>query len=160
MSGILVRRFAEQVVDKVKHIQIMKPGYIMGDAKKSMANKGDFVWRYIAASLELELGAYDQDTASGWVFLSDVGHVSEVVAKAAFESNTRISVPVQDGIQFQDIWQLLQEEYGFVIRPLRRDEWLQQLRQSVATKQEQYVMFPLMYFPSNFMLGAKTIINH
>ncbi|RBR10285.1 uncharacterized protein FIESC28_09535 [Fusarium coffeatum] len=143
MSEMLVRRFAEQTEDKVKHIQIIKPGYIMGDAKKGMANKGDFIWRYIAASLEL--GAYDQDTASGWLFLSDVGHVSEIVVTAAFEPSGTISVPVQAGIQFQDIWQLLQEKYGFMIRPLRRDEWLQQLRQSVAAKQDQHVMFPLMY---------------
>lgn len=143
MSEILVTRFAEQAEDKVKHIRIIKPGYIMGDAKRGMANKGDFIWRYIAASLEL--GAYDQDTANGWLFLSDVGHVSEVVAKAAFEPNETISVTIQDGIQFRDVWRLLQEEYGFVMRPLRRDEWLQQLRQSVAAKQEQHVMFPLMY---------------
>ncbi|EKJ68473.1 NPS16 [Fusarium pseudograminearum CS3096] len=143
MSEMLVRRFAEQAEEKVKYIQIIKPGYIMGDAKRGMANKGDFIWRYIAASLEL--GAYDQDTANGWLFLSDVGRVSEVVSKAAFEPSETISVTVQDGIQFQDIWQLLQEEYGFALRPLRRDEWLQQLRQSVAAKQEQHVMFPLMY---------------
>ncbi|KAH7179819.1 uncharacterized protein B0J16DRAFT_323293 [Fusarium flagelliforme] len=143
MSEMLVKRFAEQTEDKVKHIQVIKPGYIMGDAKRGMANKGDFIWRYIAASLEL--GAYDQDTANGWLFLSDVGHVSEVVSQAAFEPNETISVAVQDGIQFRDFWQLLQEEYGFVLRPLRRDEWLQQLRQSVAAKQEQHVMFPLIY---------------
>ncbi|GKU18054.1 unnamed protein product [Fusarium langsethiae] len=143
MSEMLVRRFAEQAEYKVKNIQIIKPGYIMGDAKRGMANKGDFIWRYIAASLEL--GAYDQDTANGWLFLSDIGHVSEVVFKAVFEPNETTSVTVQDGIQFRDIWQLLQEEYGFVMRPLRLDEWLQQLRQSVAAKQEQHVMFPLMY---------------
>ncbi|KAJ4009325.1 hypothetical protein NW752_009626 [Fusarium irregulare] len=117
------------MLDKVKHIQIIKPGYVMGDAKRGMANKGDFIWRYIAASLELE--AFDQDTANGWLLLSDFGHVSEVVFKAAFEPNEAIS--------------LLQDEYGFVMRPLRRDEWMQQLRQSVAAKQEQHVMFPLMY---------------
>ena len=115
----------------------------MGDAKSGKANKGDLIWRYIAASLEL--GAYNQDTANGWLFLSDVSHVSEVVSKAAFEPNEIISVPVQDGIQFRDIWQLLQDEYGFVMRPLHRDEWMQQLRQSVAAKQEQHIMFPLMY---------------
>lgn len=96
MSEMLVRRFAEQAVDKVKHIQIIKPGYIMGDAKKGMANKGDFIWRYIAASLEL--GAYDQDTTNGWLLLSDVGHVSEVVFTAAFEPNESMSVLVQDGV--------------------------------------------------------------
>ncbi|KAJ4004709.1 hypothetical protein NW766_011441 [Fusarium irregulare] len=99
MSEMLVRRFADQAQDKVKHIQIIKPGYVMGDAKRGMANKGDFIWRYIAASLELE--AFDQDTANGWLLLSDFGHVSEVVFKAAFEPNEAISVLVQDGVQFQ-----------------------------------------------------------
>ncbi|RGP79560.1 nonribosomal peptide synthase [Fusarium longipes] len=143
MSEMLVRRFAEQAEGKVKHVQIIKPGYIMGDSKTGMANKGDFIWRYIAASVEL--GAYDQDSAKGWLFLSDVGRVSEVICKAAFEPNEAISVRVQDGIQFRDIWQLLQETHGVVMRPLRRDEWMQQLRQSVAAKREQHVMFPLMY---------------
>ncbi|CAI7613784.1 unnamed protein product [Penicillium viridicatum] len=59
ISELTVARFAEQAETKVEKVRIVKPGFTIGDAERGLANKDDFIWRYIAASLEI--GAYDKE---------------------------------------------------------------------------------------------------
>jgi hypothetical protein len=143
MSELVVKRFAEQAKMKAKHIRVVKPGFIIGDAERGIASKDDFIWRYIAASVEI--GAYDKESADGWLFLTDISRVSETILRSVFDLECKPVTKIVDGIQFQDIWQLLQDELGCNIRPLLQQQWLSKLHQSVAAKQEKHVMFPLMH---------------
>ncbi|KAF5857862.1 hypothetical protein ETB97_005206 [Aspergillus alliaceus] len=143
ISELVVKKFAGQAETKAKHIRVVKPGFIIGNAKRGIASKDDFIWRYIAASIEI--GAYDKDNANGWLFLTDISRVSETILQSVFDLECKPVVKILDGIQFQDIWLLLQDELDYNIQPVLQQEWLSKLRQSVAAKQEKHVMFPLMH---------------
>ncbi|KAB8263316.1 hypothetical protein BDV32DRAFT_146645 [Aspergillus pseudonomiae] len=143
MSELLVKRFADHTEKKAKYVRVVKPGFIIGDAKRGIASKNDFIWRYIAASIEI--GAYDKESANGWLFLADISRVSETILHCVFDLECKPVVKVLDGVQFHNIWLLLQDEFDYNIRPVLQQEWLSKLRQSVAAKQEKHVLFPLMH---------------
>ncbi|KUM59109.1 hypothetical protein ACN42_g8042 [Penicillium freii] len=143
ISELTVARFAEQAETKVEKVRIVKPGFTIGDAERGLANKDDFIWRYIAASLEI--GAYDKESASGWLFVTDICRVSEIILQSVFDTADKRVVKVLDGIQYQDIWKLLQDEFGYRIKPVLKQEWTSKLHQGVAAKMEKHVMFPLMH---------------
>lgn len=143
MSELVVRKFAEQAEAKAKNVRVVKPGYIIGDADRGIANKNDFIWRYFAASIEM--GAYDKQNANGWLFLTDISRVSETILHGVFDFDCKSVVKILDGIQFQDVWLLLQDEFSYNFQLLDPQEWLSNLYQSVSVKQEKHVMFPLMH---------------
>ncbi|KAE8371926.1 hypothetical protein BDV26DRAFT_298352 [Aspergillus bertholletiae] len=143
MSELIVKRFADHAETKAKHVRVVKPGFIIGDAKRGIASKNDIIWRYIAASIEM--GAYDKESANGWLFLADISRVSETILHCVFDLECKPVAKVLDGVQFHDIWLLLQDEFDYNMRPVFQQEWLSKLRQSVTTKQENHVLFPLIH---------------
>lgn len=143
ISELTVTRFAEQAETKVEKVRIVKPGFTIGDAERGLASKDDFIWRYIAASLEI--GAYDKESATGWLFMTDICRVSDIILQSVFDTADKPVVKVLDGIQFQDIWQLLHDEFGYRIQPVLQQEWAYRLHQSVAAKMEKHVIFPLLH---------------
>ncbi|GFF24079.1 leptomycin B resistance protein pmd1 [Aspergillus udagawae] len=143
VSEQIVRRFANQKGSKARHVRIVKPGFIIGDSEQGLANQSDFIWRLIAASVEL--GFYNGDEADSWLFISDITRVAQVILHSVFEEDSKPVTKVLDGLRFKTLWALLQEKFGFELQPLSRQEWLARLQQSVATKKEKHVLFPLLY---------------
>lgn len=144
VSELLVKRFAsEQDTQKVKHIRVVKPGFIIGDADRGVANQTDFIWRLIAACVEI--GYYSENDTESWLFISDVTRVSHSILDSVFQADTKPVVKVLDGIKFKDLWATLSQNFGYDLQPLRRQEWLSRIRQAVTAKQEAHVLFPLMY---------------
>lgn len=143
VSEQIVRRFANQKGSKARHVRIVKPGFIIGDAERGLANQSDFIWRLIAACVEL--GFYNGDEADSWLFISDITRVAQVILHSVFEDDSQPVTKVLDGLRFKTLWALLQDKFGFELQPLSRREWLARLKHSVATKKEKHVLFPLLY---------------
>ncbi|EAL85691.1 nonribosomal peptide synthase, putative [Aspergillus fumigatus A1163] len=147
VSEQIVRRFANQKGSKARHVRIVKPGFIIGDAERGLANQSDFIWRLIAACVEL--GFYNGDEADSWLFISDITRVAQVILHSVFEDDSQPVTKVLDGLRFKTLWALLQDKFGFELQPLSRREWLARLKHSVATKKEKHVLlreqFPALH---------------
>lgn len=145
VSELIVKRFAEQQdsSSKARHVRVVRPGFIIGDAERGVANQTDFIWRLIAASIEI--GSYNKDDADSWLYVADVSRVSRTILQSVFEQDSKPVTKVLDGMRFKDLWALLQDRFGYDIQPLPRQEWLSRLRQAVAAKQEKHALFPVMY---------------
>lgn len=142
----LVRRCMNHVAFEKKHLRIIRPGYIMGSPRNGIANQTDFIWRLIAGCLEI--GAYDEDEESHWLFISDVELVSEVVAASLAKPNTLPSNgtdQILDGLSFSDLWALLKEDFSYTLKPLGQAHWLQRLEAAILTKGESHLLFPLLH---------------
>lgn len=142
----LVRQCMNHVAFGNKTLRIIRPGYIMGSRQNGIANQLDFIWRLIAGCLEI--GAYDEDEESHWLFISDVDLVSNVVMANLAEPNTLPGSgtnQVLDGLRFSDIWNLLREDFGYVLKPRGHAQWLQSLEASILAKEESHLLFPLLF---------------
>lgn len=137
-----VRRLVNQQRSKAQHIQIVKPGFTIGDSARGLANQPNSIWRLIAASLEI--GFYNEDEPDSWLFIYDITRVSQVILQTALEENNGPVTKVLDGLRFKILWTLLQKKFGFDLRPLSGQQWLLHAQQPAAVKQEQHVLFTLM----------------
>ncbi|KAK2592653.1 hypothetical protein QQS21_009652 [Conoideocrella luteorostrata] len=144
MSELFVKKFAtQQQGSKVEHAQVVKPGFIIGDASRGVGNQADFIWRLIASCVEI--GAYNKKDEHGWLFISDIARVSRAVLEGVFKTNLELSVKVLDGIRFKDLWNLLRDSFGYDLQSLDPATWLSRIRKAVAEKQEAHAMFPLLH---------------
>lgn len=142
----LVRQCMNHVAFGNKNLRIIRPGYIIGSRQNGIANQFDFIWRLIAGCLEI--GAYDEDEESHWLFISDVDLVSNVVMASVAKPNTLPgggTDQVLDGLRFSDIWNLLREDFGYVLNPRGHAQWLQSLEASILAKEESHLLFPLLF---------------
>ncbi|THX80356.1 putative nonribosomal peptide synthase [Aureobasidium pullulans] len=143
VSELIVKKFARQQDSKARHVRVIKPGFIIGDSKQGLANQTDFLWRLVAASIDL--GYYNESDSENWLFVADVARVSTSILDGIFEDHGKPVTQVLDGIRFRDLWVLLKDRFGYELEPLTSQRWLNKLQQAVADKREQHVMFPLMY---------------
>ena len=125
-------------------LSTVKPGYIIGTATSGIANTRDFIWRLVAACVEI--GAYNADEAAHWLFVADVSRVAESVVAGVFGTHASGHVErVLDGIVFADLWSMLREEFGYALEPVGYEMWMDRLRTSVTEKQEKHGLFLLLH---------------
>ena len=142
----LVRRCVDHAAFAAKCLRIIRPGYIIGPRQSGIANQTDFIWRLIAGCVEI--GAYDKGEESHWLFMSDVERVSDVVIDSLAKSDTSPSCGTEqvfDGILFSDLWTLLKEKFGYILKPLSQAHWLQSLETAILAKGESHLLFPLLH---------------
>ncbi|KAL8699917.1 MAG: hypothetical protein Q9201_005727 [Fulgogasparrea decipioides] len=142
----LVRKCMNHAAFEAKRLKIIRPGYIIGSPRNGIANQTDFIWRLIAGCVEI--GAYDEDEESHWLFISDIDRVSEVATCGLTEPNTIPScgtAQVLDGILFSDLWALLRRDFGYALKPLGKVRWLQSLEATIQGEGESHKLFPLLH---------------
>ncbi|KAE8137358.1 hypothetical protein BDV38DRAFT_271460 [Aspergillus pseudotamarii] len=159
----VVRRFANQQSAKARHVRIVKPGFIIGDAERGVASQSDFIWRLVAASVEI--GFYIEEEADGWLFVSDITRVAGMILRSALEDHIPSVAKVLDGLRFKTLWALLRDQFGFDLQPLARSQWLLKVQQSVSEKREKHPLlrkeFPALHqgvVPFNNAAG--TVLHH
>jgi amino acid adenylation domain-containing protein/thioester reductase-like protein len=143
VSELVVKRFAEQRESRAKNVCVVKPGFIVGDSERGVANQADCIWRLVAASVEI--GCYNEEDAESWIFITDKTRVSQLVLRSVFGEDCEPVTKVLDGMRVKELWSLLRDKFDYYLQPLSRRQWLSRIRQDVAVKQDKHVMFPLMY---------------
>ena len=142
---------------RTKRLHTVKPGYIMGSSHNGISNQSDFIWRLVAGCIEI--GAYNLDEQAHWLFIADVDRVGHAVVSGllensgddhrdADESTKQSSGYVErilDGLRFEDIWGILNEEFGYSLKGLGQEEWMACLRAKVLEKQEAHMLYPLLH---------------
>ena len=130
-----------------KHLLVVQPGYIVGSIETGTANQSDFIWRLIAGCIEV--GVYNRDEDSHWLFLSEVSHVACEAVSGLFDDDRWLPgktgpKKVLDGLHFSDLWHLLTEDFGYVLEPTGCEEWMTRLKGAVLEKGEEHLLYPLL----------------
>lgn len=150
VSERIVQDSAASAPFRSKLLRTVKPGYIMGSPRAGVANRSDFIWRLLAACIEI--GAYNVDEEPHWLFIADVDRVASAVVEGVFEGaggdgelRTTHVERILNGLHFCDIWEILKEEFGYELRGLGQEEWMARLRGRVLEGQEAHMLFPLLH---------------
>ncbi|KAI4211017.1 MAG: hypothetical protein LQ351_006137 [Letrouitia transgressa] len=131
-----------------KHLQIVRPGYIIGSNKNTIANRSDFIWRLIAGCVDI--GAFNADEATHWIFIASVDRVAQSVVGQVFAADDATALPesverILDGLRFKDLWHQLDEEFGWSLQPLTGEIWMETLKKRILELGEKHLLFPLLY---------------
>ncbi|KAL8779760.1 MAG: hypothetical protein Q9213_006788 [Squamulea squamosa] len=145
VSESIVRKCMNHPAFASKNLHIIQPGYIIGSPRNGIANLTDFIWRLVAGCLEI--GAYNAEESTNWLFMADVDRVAEAITQPLFNrtSNVRNSTNrIRDGFPFSTLWHILEHDFGYTLNPLPQDEWLSRIEATVLAKGSTHNLFPLL----------------
>lgn len=156
VSEQIVQDSVDYAPFRTKHLHIIKPGYIMGSPHNGIANQSDFIWRLVAGCIEI--GAYNIDEQAHWLFIADVDRVAHAIVSEVFDDSDDHHGGVErtkdrsshverilDGLRFCDVWEILNEEFGYSLKGLGEEEWRACLKEKVLEKQEAHMLYPLLH---------------
>lgn len=148
LSELLVHDFARADPRHASRVTTVKPSYIIGTPATGIANTDDYIWRLVAACIDI--AAYNASDAapSSYLYVSDVGTVAETIVAAccdpAVDPANHNFVPVTDGLPVADFWAVLERELGYRLQPLSEEEWLRRVHQDVEGRQDAHPLWPLL----------------
>jgi thioester reductase-like protein len=160
MAELIVKRFASRLGSGARHLRIVKPGYIIGNANNGLANRIDFIWRLVAGCLEI--GAYNEDEAHYWISVADKARVAQGVLAGISgmeRDSSQTVVKLLEGLFIADFWNVLREDFGFVLEPLPYAEWLKRMRATIMAGLESHPLFPVLYIleRGSSIIGSKKV---
>ncbi|GAO17613.1 hypothetical protein UVI_02050960 [Ustilaginoidea virens] len=142
VSELVVKQFAQCPEGQPHSARVVKPGYIIGDARRGKANPNDYLWGITKSALEL--GSYNREELNGWLFVSDVATVARAVCAACHTKGPKPGVvKVLDGLFMRDFWDLLTGRFGYKLEAVDADEWWRLLSSRVEQQGHQHCLWAL-----------------
>ena len=124
-------------------LSIVKPSYIIGSPDTGVANTADYLWRLVGSCIDIN--AYNAADQDSWLYVSDVDHIaSTIIDSCDNTTRNRGITKILDGIYVKDLWGILTQEFGYDIRPLAQDVWMDTIRKDVECKREEHRLWPLL----------------
>ena len=149
VSELLVKQFVHGPEANAHRVHIVKPGLIIGTAEEGVANKADFLWRFVAGALNIGAYPLPQD-GNDWLFVSGSNHVASATINCLMGEGTGDAqggvVRINHGIPLQDLWTILTDTMGYDLQPMSHDQWLSKLQKDVTKKLETHPLWPVIHF--------------
>lgn len=143
LSELLVRDFARASPHHASRVAVVKPSYIIGPASTGIANIEDYIWRLVAACVDIS--AYNASD-TGHLYISDVATVAATIVSACCDPVlTPGFVSVADGLPVAAFWKVLTHDLGYALQPLLQDEWLAAVHADVEVQREAHPLWPLLH---------------
>ncbi|KAK3685288.1 hypothetical protein B0T22DRAFT_465275 [Podospora appendiculata] len=143
LSESFVYEVASHLPPHQNRVSIVKPGLIIGNAGRGVANVDDFVWRIVAASAAV--GAYPTEERSYWIHLADAHTVAAAVIRQIFQGEDMASfVDVDAGMDSDQFWNLCAEVAPMV--PLPREEWRELALRDMERVGDAHPLWPVQHF--------------
>lgn len=148
LSEVLVKEYAHAVASCRQRVSIIKPGYIIGGREDGIAVADDFIWRLTAACVSIK--SYNAEDADSWLFVSDVDRVATAITDSCCTDDEKQTkrkanvVKILDGLAVSEFWDIVRDEMGCVMRPLKIDSWAKRLYADIDAQGEKHTLWPLL----------------
>ncbi|RDA94597.1 hypothetical protein CP533_2465 [Ophiocordyceps camponoti-saundersi (nom. inval.)] len=144
VSELLVKRFADSESGRRHTVRIVKPSYIIGDARSGRANQSDYLWGLTRSAIEL--GSYSRESVDDWLYVSSVDRVAEAVCQIC---NPKIATPslvkILDGLPMSKFWDILTKDFGYELKAVDGGEWWCSLRSHVERTGPSHCLWALQH---------------
>lgn len=146
LSELLVHDFARADPRHASRVTTVKPSYIIGTPATGIANTDDYIWRLVAACIDISAYNASDAAPSSHLYVSDVGTVAQTIVSACCEPDPTPTpfIPVTDGLPVADFWTVLTAELGYGLQALGEEEWLRRVQKDVEVRQEAHPLWPLL----------------
>ncbi|KAJ5382512.1 Male sterility NAD-binding [Penicillium concentricum] len=169
MSELAIKEFQRDSVCKHIHINIIRPGWIIGSTDNGMANVSDYVWRVVGSAVSCGLYNSEEDSNS-WIFISPVNLVAGLITSQTLDGHRDTtglndSQPLQitsitDGLAAPDFWRAVStashQTFGSPLQPCQGINWLHQMKGSMMATGGEHLLWPVFEFleSNNGRLGS------
>ncbi|KAI9826788.1 MAG: hypothetical protein M1819_007259 [Sarea resinae] len=143
LSEMLIKDYAGR--HPGSHISIVKPGLVVGTAAEGISNTDDFLWRVVSSAIDI--GAYSADDENCWIMVAGADQVARVIVEVSLNAERPpVETNLMDGMPVSELWEMLQKEFHYDLRPLKREMWLEAIRADVEEKGDKHRMWPVLHF--------------
>lgn len=158
MSEQLVKAFAR---DQGQILAIIvRPGYIIGGLDKSAANTNDFLWRAVAASINV--GRFTAESENSWLYACGADHVADKIVES-LDHDTSLTQGcavsnVADGLRVSEFWDII-SDCGFDLAPAKSSEWVELVDKRIDQMAGSLPLWPLRDYihTHNAALGVSRV---
>lgn len=151
-TGELLMHHAHQACtdnDRKAAISIIHPGIVLGSESTGVANTDDFIWRYVAASVQMRAYVPAVPTKREWMSLTTVSSVASTTVSRAIQHKGLSQVErhsVHTGLFVSRFWEVViaaLDEEGSPLQPVSERVWLKILREDLRKRGKQNPLFSL-----------------
>ncbi|KDQ08178.1 hypothetical protein BOTBODRAFT_118989 [Botryobasidium botryosum FD-172 SS1] len=127
-------------------VNIVRPGYVVGDSTSAVTNTDDFIWRLMKGCVQLGLIPNINNTVN----MVPVDQVARYTALSALETGADeasaniFHITAHPPVRFNDLFATL-GKYGYVVEQCEYLVWRRKLEQHVLEVQDN-ALFPLLHF--------------
>jgi amino acid adenylation domain-containing protein/thioester reductase-like protein len=171
MSELAIKEFQQDSACKHIHMNIIRPGWIIGSTDNGMANVSDYVWRVVGSAVSCGLYNSEEDSNS-WIFVSPVNLVAGLITSQTLDGHRDTTglndggfqsvqiTSITDGLPAPDFWRAVStachQTFGSPLQPCQGINWLHQMKGSMMATGGEHLLWPVFEFleSSNGRLGS------
>ena len=129
---------------------VVRPGYIIGDAKTGHVIARDYIWRVVATALTL--GAHCEEPDTSFLYLAGVDEVSEHIVRPVRKMcegtsdvvdipDRAVQVNITSGVTIHDFWATVADVFDTELVSQGAELWIAAVDKNMA---EQRPLYPVM----------------
>jgi amino acid adenylation domain-containing protein/thioester reductase-like protein len=158
MSELAIKEFQRQSPCKNLHVNIIRPGWIIGSTDIGMANVGDYLWRVVGTAVAC--GVYNsEEDPNSWIYISPVDLVAGLITsqtldgpRASMEAHTDSPqsphiTSIIDGLAAPDFWRAIStacsQIFGSPLQPCQGSSWLHRMKGSMMATGGEHLLWPV-----------------
>ncbi|KAJ5434090.1 Male sterility NAD-binding [Penicillium cf. griseofulvum] len=171
MSELAIKEFQRDSACKHIHMNIIRPGWIIGSTDNGMANVSDYVWRVVGSAVSCGLYNSEEDSKS-WIFIAPVNLVAGLITSQTLDGHQDTTglndggsqsvqiTSITDGLAAPDFWRAVStachQTFGSPLQPCQGINWLNQMKGSTMATGGEHLLWPVFEFleSSNGRLGS------
>lgn len=150
VSEVLVHRAQDlcREAGRSSALTIVHPGAIIGSSGAGIANTDDFLWRYVAASIQMRVYVPAVPTKREWINVMPVDDVAREAVSAALRSESTDKVDrrlMRSGLSVARFWDIIVNKLGsrYELQRVSEWEWLRRLEISLDEQGARHPLFSL-----------------
>lgn len=130
------------------------PGLIIGGLEDGAANSDDFIWRLAAAVIDV--GGYNEEDAKNWLYITSADRVADILVDHMAVDARLERVDIEEGITVQDFWGIFRDDFGYDIKPLPKQAWMQSIKNLLDSVGPSHVFYVAQRFleDSDWIIGS------
>jgi thioester reductase-like protein len=140
----VVKEFARRYTTSIA--TIVKPGLIVGTTDSGVSNTDDFLWRVVASVVDI--GAFNSTGLDGLILVSGSHQVATAILADVLYPHPHghsVETTIRYGIPVGELWDILQDDFGYQLEAVDATEWLVRLRTQVETSGEKHRLWPVFH---------------
>ena len=152
LSESIVHHIA-QTVPGQNRISVVKPGLIIGDEQRGVANVDDFLWRSVATAASL--GKYPVEDVDRWLHIHAVDTVASTIISQLFTREIASFSDMLSGMPISQAWQTTIAALGSPCEGVPMDDWAQLVKEQMDHVGESHPMWSVQHFLSHRETNAQ-----
>jgi amino acid adenylation domain-containing protein/thioester reductase-like protein len=149
VADVIFKNLFTKLPKAQNRVSVVKPGRLIGNKDKGVANTDDYLWRVVAGAVSM--GIYPTRDTDQWMPVADVSMASNVISNKLFavsHDNTAFE-DITVGVSTLKFWELVNAQLDTPCTPVSWDEWISEATDQLETVGDNHPLWAIQDFLSS-----------